>query len=324
MISRNRIRLAVASIAALGALALPASSLAAANKAHVLKLYKVEQHVDLEGEDGVYQVTCPDGDYALDGMWRIDDIEQDNDFGGALIDLWHTVRPVKAASIGASTYEFKFTPLSGGDVQMKLWVTCIDKVTMGHPWTISSISADNTVDTTPVLPANADYKAQATCSSGSIVVSPGFEVTSGSGGNGDLALSKPDSTDGTWDWEWYNWDSGSAGIKVSHTWRCLTLLSGTDGSSTHKHKIVRQVRSATTSIPANTVKELQVHCGEHYKGLVGGWDLRYESPPATFSNYLWYLGMDPRIKTRAFKIANPTATPYNATGWLVCFKDKTT
>ncbi len=105
-------RLLAGVVAALAALALPAGALAAdGHKSHVLKLYKVEQHVDLEGEDGTYVVTCPDGDYALDGMWRIDNVEQDNDFGGSLLDLWTTVRPVSMQSTGVDQFTFKFTPL---------------------------------------------------------------------------------------------------------------------------------------------------------------------------------------------------------------------
>lgn len=325
-------RLIAGALAALGALALPASALAG-HKAHLLKLYKVEQHVDLEGEDGIYTVSCPNGDYALDGMWRIDDVEQDNDFGGTLLDLFHTVRPVQAKSVATDTYQFKFTPLSGGDVQIKLWVTCVDQNTSGHQWTITpAVAAPNTtstVDTTGVGPYafdDAATKATATCPAGQIVVAPGFDVTSGSGGNGDLVVSKPDASDSTWTWKWAAMDSGASGIKVTHSWRCLTLKS--QAYQSHTHRIVKQVRSQTDTIPANVTSETRLSCGELYKGLIGGWDLsgtaNGHGGTAHVFDYVWYLGMDPRIKTRAFKWANNDSIAQPVDTYLVCFKDKTT
>jgi hypothetical protein len=55
--------------------------------------------------------------------------------------------------------------------------------------------------------------------------------------------------------------------------------------------------------------------------MIGAWDF------GSFYGYkkLWYLGMDPRPKTRAFKILNADlSNDYNADFGLVCFKDKTT
>ena len=58
---------------------------------------------------------------------------------------------------------------------------------------------------------------------------------------------------------------------------------------------------------------------EHYKGLVHAFDT---TPP--FAVNLWFFGMDPRIKTRAYRFYN--ADPLNPIGvWtgLTCFKDRT-
>lgn len=322
----RHVRPGAVALAALVALALPASA-AAGPKSQVLKLYKVERHVDIEGEDGTYPVTCPNGDLALDGMWRVDDVEQDNDFGGSLIDLNHTLRPVQARSTADDTFEFRFTPLSGGNVQIKLFVTCLGKSVGGHSWAFSQVApfTDSSVDTTIATPVTT---AQASCSTpGQIVAAPGFEVTAGSDTYYDLTRSTPSANATQWDWEWFNYSTGADGIKVTHSWRCLTLKSSAAGSPPHAHRIVRNRVSRTGTIPAGTIREVQASCGEHYKGMIGGWDLRTQTsagPPPTYAGYLWYLGMDPRIKSRAFKLANPTATPRDGTGYLVCFKDKTT
>ncbi|HZP15728.1 MAG TPA: hypothetical protein VFA96_07890, partial [Nocardioides sp.] len=124
--NRTRLTLLVGATA-LVALALPGSAMA--SRAHLLKLYKVEQHVDLQGQDGDYQVQCPNNDLALQGMWRVDNVEQDNDYvnagpGGSWgrpdWDVLRSVRPVKVAALDDSTYDFVFTPLAGGEVQLKL------------------------------------------------------------------------------------------------------------------------------------------------------------------------------------------------------------
>src|SRR3954452_8802336 len=145
---------------ALVAPALPRSAMA--GQAHLVKLYKVEKHVDLQGQDSSYTVTCPNSDLALQGMWRVDDVEQGNDFcdldgpGGtwgtttapaandhADWDVLRSVRPTEVDATSDSTYRFEFTPLSGGDAQLHLWVTCLghrSEAVSGHTvgWTITN------------------------------------------------------------------------------------------------------------------------------------------------------------------------------------------
>ena len=66
--------------------------------------------------------------------------------------------------------------------------------------------------------------------------------------------------------------------------------------------------------------ERQSHCGEHYKGMLHAFDTSPADAP-----FLHFFGMDPRIKTRAYRFHN--ADPLNPRGvWtgLTCFKDRTT
>src|SRR4029079_8392234 len=67
-----------AALLALGLAALlliPASAGAkTATKPH-LDMYTAEQHIRLgESESGTYTLSCPNGDIAADGMWRIDEV----------------------------------------------------------------------------------------------------------------------------------------------------------------------------------------------------------------------------------------------------------
>jgi hypothetical protein len=53
--------------------------------------------------------------------------------------------------------------------------------------------------------------------------------------------------------------------------------------------------------------------------MVAGIDTDGPSAP-----YDWFLGMDPRIKQRAFKFFNSGPNPIQVTVNLTCFNDRTT
>jgi hypothetical protein len=338
--TKRRTRLAgLAAIAALAAMALP--SPAQAGKAHLLKLYKVEKHLDLEGQDQTYTVTCPGNDLALDGMWRVDDVEPDPDYYGDDLpggswstsstvldhtdwDLLRSVRPVKVARSSNSSYAFEFTPASGGDVSMKLWVTCLGDTseTIGSHTVSWQITNPNAPGGSQVITTNAAFTTPASsnvtsgaCPVGFIVVQPSFVVTAG---DADLVASYPTANATRWTWKF---ESLLPGFSATVSWKCLELRSqaAPDG---HKHRIVRRMASLfiPNAIAAASVGEKQAICGEHYKGMIGGWD--YSG--VGFFDQLYFLGMDPRIKHRAFKFINRNGAPKVPDLYLVCFKDKTT
>ncbi len=57
----------------LAALLVPATAFAGVD----LKIYKQEAQVDLSADEATFSVNCQPGDHALDGMWRIDHVDQD-------------------------------------------------------------------------------------------------------------------------------------------------------------------------------------------------------------------------------------------------------
>jgi hypothetical protein len=339
LMNRGRLILLACAIA-LGALALPSSALA--GQSHLLKLYKVEKHVDLQGQDDTYTVTCPNNDLALQGMWRVDDVEQDNDFfdpgpGGswgttsppasndhADWDVLRSVRPVEVQASSDSSYDFQFTPLSGGDAQLKLWVTCLGhdaESVSGHTvsWQITNPFSSGTV--TVSNPSAASSQTSATCPSGFVSVQPGFSITEG---DADLTRFESSTGDRVWNWQFDNvqWDPVSNNFKYAVSSACLELRSSTASSGpAHRHRIVKKTANkfAPSNILTNRVSEVQAQCGELYKGMLGGWNYH-----AHF-NDLYFLGMDPRIKIRAFKFISrngygPTTASIVS---LLCFKDKT-
>lgn len=338
LMNRSRLILLACTVA-LGTLALPSSALA--GQSHLLKLYKVEKHVDLQGQDDTYTVTCPNNDLALQGMWRVDDVEQDNDYfnagpGGswgttlppasndhADWDVLRSVRPVEVQASSDSSYDFQFTPLSGGDAQLKLWVTCLGhnaESVSGHTvsWQITNPYSSGVV--TVAKPTATSSQTSPSCPPGFVSVQPGFSITEG---DADLTRFESSSSDRVWNWQFDNvlWDEVTNNFKYSVSSACLELRSSVSSAPpNHRHRIVK--KTANKFAPANIldhrVSEVQAQCGELYKGMLGGWNY------TGYSTQLYFLGMDPRIKIRAFKfIDRGAAVPTASIVSLLCFKDKT-
>jgi len=285
-----------------------------AGGSHLVKLYKVEKHIDLDGEDAVYTATCPNGDYAIDGMYRMDAVDQDNEFGR--LQLLSSVYPVAVYPSSDSAYSFSFMPTLGGDVQIKLWVTCLGKSTEPsqshtHQWVMTSA-----VDfTTAVLPAGGNSFAHPTqCPSGYIAVQPGWRAAPGT--TITPYASYFTSNQLSWQWSFILADPGA--LDVYHS--CLRLKSTTVNS--HAHRLVTQLKPGYSGSDRNALvsdnrEDQTLSCGEHYKGMLGGF--RIPDPL-----HVWYYGMEPRIKSRTFWFGNDGGGTPIVNLAVSCFKDKTT
>jgi hypothetical protein len=331
--TRLRGAAALTTMLAIGALGLPSSALA--GKSHHLKLYKVEQHVDIEG-DLDYTISCRPGDIATDGMWRIDDVSQDNEFD--ILGQWKETVAIKSTTVSGNEqdYVFRFLPIAGGDVQAKLWVTCLENPVSGnghtHNFNTTRFSGNNTTDVTAsngavnydIFPGGGtglSGVAAGSCPTGSYVpIAPGFDMTA-KDGYAYVQKNWEKTTGPNVGWSWrFNVVAGNAlpsdNFDVTLSYRCLQLKSDPGGTPAHRHRIIQQYKSRLlVNHPQRTFQTHQVHCGEHYKGMVGMWD--------TSDNELYYLGMDPRIKTRAFKFVNIGFADHTVDLKLSCFKDRT-
>jgi hypothetical protein len=353
------IKIAVAALAA-AALITPSAALAG-GKSHFLGSYKVEKHIDLEGETGTYTVTCPSNDIAIDGMWRIDNVDQDNDYvydaaptGKARHDVLLSVEPVAAYPTSVSTYTFKFVPLSGGDVQGKLFLTCLpENVTQTgghtHQWIVDGTGATTNpwsgadlVVPAPVGPATySNYTHSTTaCSGNDIAIAPGFlwdpnNVGTDQWGKPYQRYPSSTSLSGGWNqWDWGFFTSTGGTLKLY--WNCLERLTdyNVPAAPHHRHKLA--ITNKLTTSPVldfllkDQVTEVQVICGEQYKAMLAAWDFGYSAyvwDPSDYYKHLWYMGMDPRPKARAFKVLNTDPINNIATGSQfasLCFKTKTT
>jgi hypothetical protein len=337
-----RIRtLAVAALSACACLLIAAP--AQAGKSHLTGLYKVEKHVDLDGEGLNYTISCQPGDKALDGMWRIDNVDQDNDyepspppgFGTTGFYLWDNLESVfvdKAEATGAGTYTFSFTPLGGGDVQLKLWLVCLPSPTPvvsghSHTWSVGSLHTQdvplvaggaNTFTTTPDCDDFANESE--------IAIANGFDFTGGTAHVNQYKRVPDTSALHAYDVAFLS-DSaspipGNPVLNPQHiSWRCLVIRSNAAGSPSHRHRLVYYHKSASRTLKKNLAQTVSFDCGDHYKAVIGTWDFG-----ANYGfNKLWWLGMDPRPKTRAFKVLNADpANDYAADFGAVCLKDRTT
>jgi len=306
---------------------------AMAGKSHLTGVYKVEKHVDLDGEGSDYTISCKSGDIALDGMWRIDNVDQDNDyepspppgFGTTGSYLWDNLESVfvdKAEATGPGTYTFSLTPLGGGDVQIKLWLVCLPSpgpTASGHSatWNVGGLHTKSA----PTTGAGDTFSTNA-CDDNpterEITIANGFDFTGSTAHVNQYKRETSSPAFDTYDVSFLS-DSASGGGHIS--WRCLEIRSNSVGSPAHKHRLVYYHKAVSKNVTKNLAQTLSVDCGDHYKAVIGTWDFG-----ANFGfNKLWFLGMDPRPKTRAFKVLNADPTnDYAATFDALCLKDRTT
>jgi len=297
--------------------ALPASASAVTATKHHLDMYKVEQHVTLpEYDTSTYTLACPNGDIAADGMWRVDEVGPYNaQLADDDEDPWTIADGVSVTAAfpkDNETYEFVIRNNTSENAQLKLFVTCLG----------SKTSADthqhNLVTTSPFWTAhhfnNTGLQPMphgGVCGPGEIVISPGFRINDGSarivGSYGSANLR---------DWTW-KFRVGSPNIDVDVFARCLKLTTADypGAPKNHRHKLYAYLRTSPIQHhdKGNGVWEHQISCRDDQKGLVGGFDV-------SGNPNWWWLGMDPRIKTRAFKTFGTGA---GGSYSLVCVNDRT-
>lgn len=301
----------VAPLAVLFTLQAPAS--AAASRPHEVKMYKVEKTFAIEGEfpDDTLDtyLQCNPGDYVADGMWRIDsvdDVWDEGDFyAGNPLDV--DVRWSYPDSVDRTRWNFKLQNYNEGRVQGKFFLTCISgrvDAQYGH---------DHAVQVTGVGVLNfnkpgdfADQWAGA-CPAGYLPITPGFKFNTGSG---HLFRSRPDLTGG---WQWGFKVGGPVNVDVYLS--CLNI--DTSANAGHKHKLQYEYGYQTRHVFQHGRWEETYSCDGSYKALVHWFDI-YDW------NHVWFLGMDPRIKSRAYTFwRTPGAFDDRVDVGALCVKSKT-
>jgi hypothetical protein len=299
------------------ALALPAA--ANAGGSHVLKLYKVEKQVDING-DASYDLSCNNGDYATDGMWRVDQVDQDNDIPGNILTQVAVYGAYPDAT-DKSQYHFEMENLAGGDSQVKLFLTCLGKSSdMGVNSVTFNLGSRQFQQFGYAAGVNSDFFTSS-CPANTIAVAPGFETIAGDArlvaSRTSLATGEP-AVGRNWAMA-FNSDGGTT---VKRYMRCLDLKSNPGPNGAAHRIVVSRVGGLPspnfTIHPGDTVEKQSI-CGELYKGMVHGFDVSAGDAP-----FEYFFGMDPRIKARAYKFYNGGLGNIKVWTGLTCFKDKTT
>ena len=127
-------------------------------------------------------------------------------------------------------------------------------------------------------------------------------------------------------------------MKLAVLCAALATLVGAQDTATVEGVVVEEnsVVSMGVFIGASTkiydratgqVNDVTLSCGQTEKGLLGAFDIRYGHDDWTAdydSHQLWYIGMEPQLKSRVFHIWNHSDdTDYKALLGLVCFDDRT-
>lgn len=212
--------------------------------------------------------------------------------------------------------------------------------------------------TTPVVGGAGLLKTTistpAPCPSRYVLVSPGFEALNlqdtlpapADPLMGMMRIFESNSLVNPRNWTWKFENSAlPAGytMDIETKWRCLKLKVPQNGFD--KHKLITKFKNPVTFKPKkNKVSEGQYNCGSHYKAIVAGFripendggvdvsnytktgDGFVTTPlPDTAFNHVYYLGMDPRPKQRAYRFANRhTANTFDVILTALCINYRTT
>jgi len=317
--SKSRVWFALALMAFIGAVLMPAAASAAPT--HFVKVYKVEKQVDLNGGQYAHEhVYCSPGDYAVDGMWRVDNVDQANPQIGVFGDMRDVsvTRSYSDLQQGGdgSKWHFEMTNHADGRAQLKIFATCLGSKTVenSHQHAIK-ITPKKTTAWFP----GGDFSSPAlNCQPGKeIAVGPGFKTLTG--GPLWLKSSYPGNPlSSSWRWNF----SVAAPSSVEVSVLCLSLKTGPTWG--HTHNLGAYLKPGWWPLGAqilkkNKVQEKQVICHDGARAIVGAFGIA-----PGYHGKIHFLGMDPRPKSRAFKFWN-TDPAFDLPIYLsaICLKNRT-
>ena len=304
----------LAPLALVASFATPAS--AAPGKPHEVYMYKVEKHVDLSGEfpdQNMHEhVYCDPGDIALDGMWRVDHVDQEN----PQLGVYGDERDVYFSASYADPHDhgewhFRATNFADGDAQLKLFVTCIrGQVEQAyghrHPVQVTTLDWEHHNGLAPGA-GHHDWGFSGQCAPGTYAVAPGFNVTSSTfGSKARIFQNWPSSNFRGWHWAFLVNDDHA---NISVFLKCLRTKVGGAGNGPHSHELPATWRPFGSGgwlqhLDVHGAQERRLNCDDgsngklyqDYKAMVGAF---WIDPHDV--HHIWYLGMDPRPKQRAYK-----------------------
>lgn len=351
MAIQPRFRIAAALGALIAPMALVATTVSPADAGasrhkHEVTMYKVEKNVKLAGVDSdtvgdllTQSLSCNSGDIVLDGMWQVKHVDQyqpvpndPDDDDDLFPDAGTTTSDpsdvyVKASyPSGARSWTFEFKNNAQGDAQLKLYLTCIKNKTEANKHTHRILTDKDmaTSQTTVAAPGANRYRWDMVtndwaCDADEFFVAPGFKL--GAGVQNRLIASIPRTDGRAWLWEF----GSTAPTAITFYGKCIDRKVTPYGSHTHviamKH-LPNVTPGDGVSIPDGDPTEAQFTCdqGESsyhgYKAMVGWfWMVDWEDN--------WFLGMEPRPKTRVFSFWNEGTGDADVNIGSLCINSRT-
>ncbi|ABL84105.1 MULTISPECIES: hypothetical protein [unclassified Nocardioides] len=362
MTAHTRFRVAVAIGALLAPLAVvaatsaPANALPAKHK-HEVYIYKVEKNLklagvgtDTVGDSTAPTLSCDPGDTVLDGMWRVKSVDQyqppppdpdeDPDFPSTSTagGVYNDVRDVHVVAsypdqLDARRWNYQFENRAYGDAQLKLYVTCVrgyTEYTNSHRHQIEVQNLTSVAASTSDHPSWSGVRSYyewggAPCAAGRYFVAPGFKLDNPATDH-RLVGSYPKFGSAGLAW---TWEFGGTGLTSATFYgKCISrkVLTG----ASHQHALaMKHMPSADptaghlTSIPVGDPYEVRYSCDQDEPSYSG-----YKAAVGWFwmGNYwedTWFLGMEPRPKTRAYSFWNGGASSAQVTLGTLCINSRT-
>lgn len=266
---------------------------------HDLDTYKREAWFEIKaGDPELHEhMYCDDGDYALDGMWKVDAYDGD--------DRSVIARASYADPAEENEWHFRLNNTGPGRAQIKLFVTCLDNRTGerdGHSHLLS-FRVPASVDT-PYTVAGGVFSTSHTCLANEIPVSPGFLITTAA----RVYRSYPTAGELGWQFAFSPVTDGTVTTYI----KCLSATTTSAGTPAHTHEIdfdlLPGYGGQHEALGAGEAIERSISSRPHDEGNVGGF---WIDDPTNVT----YLGQDARGQIRTTRFWFTGAGSGNT--WLV-------
>jgi len=258
-------------------------------------------------------------------------------------------------------WEFRFDNRAYGDAQVKLFVTCIRGYTENAQGHNHQVKVRNLFAGNAFTAANTAYPGRTmwnsagaglACNNTEFFVAPGFDLAS-TVKDHRLTGSYPTNLGKSWAWDFASFDPDSAlnpqglpggtgpinpagGEQVMFYGKCIERQVAVNG---HRHAVVMKHLPAPdwdalepvgfgddgyqVNIPLGDPQEVQYSCDTDYPSYSG-----YKAMVGWFymTNWWetnWYLGMEPRPKTRVWQFWNGGANAAKARVGVFCVNSRT-
>lgn len=264
---------------------------------HLLAVEKVERQVDLQpGETATVELQCPQaGQILTDASVRTDAVDQGTGTPAS-------VRVLSARGTTVGGWQAVVRNDATGRAQAKAFAVCVAGTTGEQAGHRHELGVSDPL-TAARSWAPGRYQETLSCAPGTTPIVPGWAFDDGA-----ARVRGSEPTANGWRFDVEVEQATAATLSL----RCLDRTVATADGHTHDLRLEHVVKQVT--VPAGQTVEADVTCADDAKGIVATWDL---------GDGVISLGNDPRPKTRAFRLFNPTASDATAMIDLECLADRT-